>query len=300
MHATDGASLIARAHALDHFVDMQATAAAAASKTASAPAPASAPTSCLCFGGSSSSSTRSAPRPPPKEFRGNLGGVGAARRAQVARGGGGVYRPDNLAVKPERECWGEAMERLIVACCAVLEEHGLDEPNLFAVSAVDDLVRGLRLAGDGFGPETDPHVAAGVIKARVRYAESPLVGREGLRRFIGREGPGTGWEGSVLKETVGIVRKENGVRRAYVFARVMRLLGRVSANVERSRMNAHCLAKCVAPSMLHWDPNSTFALLMLGKITAYVMAMIEEARVYDEEVCATVEALKSGRDEETD
>ncbi|KAK1862977.1 hypothetical protein I4F81_005543 [Pyropia yezoensis] len=153
--------------------------------------------------------------------------------------------------------------RAIVACVELLQRVGLDEPNLFAVSAVDAHVRRLRVRrGAPLPPSTDPHVATGAIKAHIRAAESPL--------------------GSHLARTLGTIEASAGASRAGVFGRLMLLLGRITARVEVSRMNAHCLAKCIAPSLLHWDAVSTFSLLTLGKITAFVMAMVEEARLYDE------------------
>lgn len=335
MHAGEGASLIARAHALNHFIDMQATATAAAtdggapsSAQPGNPSASLSPTSpsssspdrsvgCLCFGAAPGGAQQqqlyagagAGAAPPPRQ--GNLGGVGAARRAAAASGVARPYFPDNLSAQPDRHPWGPEMEWVILGCVNFLEEYGLDEPNLFAVSAVDDLVRNLRLpVGTALPPRTDPHVASGAIKARVRHAESALLSKACLRHYIestGGEGDGGGgvgggtvatrevrkeWEGCHLEKAMRMTAEESGGRRAFVLARFMRLLGRVSANVESSRMNAHCLAKCVAPSMLHWDPNSQFALLMLGKITAYVMAMIEEARVHDEALCEDIERLE--------
>lgn len=228
------------------------------------------------------------------------------------------------------------MEWLIIACVDFLENDGLDEPNLFAVSAVDDLVKALRVpVGVHLPRNTDPHVASGAIKAQIRYADEPLVSKDCLRAYIEAHQHGTpgasdapassvvttstssashlandysdadGPVGAALRAASPEFRATNlatavartyadagGARRAYVLARILRLLGRVTANRETSKMNAHCLAKCVAPSMLHWDPNSTFSLLMLGKITAYIMAMIEEARVHDQELCEVINALQ--------
>lgn len=204
------------------------------------------------------------------------------------------------------------MEWLIIACIDFLEAHGLHEHNLFAVSAVDDLVRDTSVPHRSAMPVgTDPHVAAGVIKAKIRHADAPLIGKACLRDYIEAQGEksstdagGSGeladssvfansspsFRESFLCKTIDSTNLNHGARRAYILARFMRLLGRVSANVE-SRMNAHSLAKCVAPSMLHWDPNASFALLMLGRITAYVMSMIEDARVFDEHLCQRVDEL---------
>lgn len=284
------------------------------------------------------------------------------------------YYPDNLSVQPKPHPWEDQMEWLIVACIDLLETSGLHEHNLFAVSAVDDLVRQTTVPHHTpMPPRTDPHVAAGVIKAKIRHADEPLVDRSCLRYFIDKaagkqrqqqqqeqkdqhngdnddeydsvhasgdenrntnggpeegtqqqqqqqdnhnqpqkthsEGnPATGatvgastlavashsantFADSYLAATIESTNKLKGPRRAYILARLMRLLGRVSANVQQSRMNAHSLAKCVAPSMLHWDPNTNFALLMLGRITAYVMTMIEDARVFDENLCIKIDEL---------
>lgn len=220
------------------------------------------------------------------------------------------------------------MEWLIVACVDFLEQYGLHEQNIFAVSAVDHLVRGTTIALLSRMPDnTDPHVAAGVIKDKIRHAEEPLIDKQCLRAYIEALGEGvaqaeastgnagggdadnsnpdagvaTAADGSLavastfretfLAKTIEATRVGHGARRAYILARFLRLLGRVSANVESSRMAAHSLAKCVAPSMLHWDPNANFALLMLGRITAYVKKMVEEARAYDEQLCQMVEEL---------
>lgn len=221
-----------------------------------------------------------------------------------------------------------------MACVELLQRVGLDEPNLFAVSAVDAHVRRLRVRrGAPLPPSTDPHVATGAIKAHIRAAETPLVPPPALQAYIaaaggaapaggggggggggaagapltpGGMGPprdsmaaaaaaaGTppaavggaagsgGWKASHLARTLGTIEASAGPSRAGVFGRLMLLLGRITARVEVSRMNAHCLAKCIAPSLLHWDAVSTFSLLTLGKITAFVMAMVEEARLYDE------------------
>ena len=205
------------------------------------------------------------------------------------------------------------MEWLILACVDFLEDNGLDERTLFAVSAVDDLVRNMSVdLGHKLPRTTDPHVAAGVIKAQIRHANEPLVSKECLREYIESQpqqqpadpnaelAPTTGaspsYRESHLARTVENTERSCSARRAYILARFMRLLGRVSANVEVSKMNAHCLAKCVAPSMLHWDPNSSFALLMLGKITAFVMTMIEDARVFDENLCQKIAELEENSD----
>lgn len=192
------------------------------------------------------------------------------------------------------------MEWLIIACVDFLERFGLDERNLFAVSAVDHLVRDMTVDIGSILPNaTDPHVAAGVIKAQIRHADQPLIDKDCLRIYIEStsEQPhlttSDTYRDSHLCKTLDAMQRLASPRRAYILARMMRLLGRVSANVQVSRMNAHCLAKCVAPSMLHWDPNSSFALLMLGKITAFVMYMIEDARVFDENLCQKIQTLHS-------
>lgn len=191
------------------------------------------------------------------------------------------------------------MQWLILACVDFLEQHGLGERNIFAVSAVDDLVRDMSVQlGQPLPTSTDPHVAAGVIKAQIRHADSPLVSKDCLRAYIEHHNEdissaslNRSFVDTHLSKTILAMEDSVGAKRAYVLARIMRLLGRVSANEEVSKMNAHCLAKCVAPSMLHWDPNSSFALLMLGKITAFVMAMIEDARVFDEQLCHKIQQL---------
>lgn len=297
-----GTTLIARAEALNAFMKMQPAANEARSATPArrpAPSPKSSDSQgsgCLCF---PSSSARAAPaRPEASAPRPNR-----------------EYYPDNLSVQPNRHAWTPRMEWLILACVDFLEENGLDERNLFAVSAVDDLVRAMTVPlGTPLPPRTDPHVAAGVIKAQIRHATDPLIAKECLRAYIDAQAVATGtssghadassslpppgttasaatYAESRLAQTVAETEAQSGAKRAYILARIMRLLGRVSANVEVSKMNAHCLAKCVAPSMLHWDPNSGFALLMLGKITAFVMTMIEDARVFDEKLCQKVDEL---------
>lgn len=282
--ADNGTSLIARAEALNAFMKMQPVANQARHQT-HPQSPANnteQPVGCFCLGGRTvqQPSTQVAPRPKRE------------------------YYPDNLSIKPNKHKWSRRMEWLILACVNFLEKDGLDERNIFAVSAVDDLVRNMVVEeGDQLPKSTDPHVAAGVIKAQIRHADEPLVAKECLRAYIevqqGKEGDGggeafgRGYSESHLGRTVEATVELAGAKRGYVLARIMRLLGRVSANEEVSRMNAHCLAKCVAPSMLHWDPNSGFALLMLGKITAFVMAMIEDARVFDEKLCQKIDELGS-------
>lgn len=315
----NGTSLIARAEALNAFMKMQPAAdqarnaaatghgGASARATATAPsrtAASSQSVGCFCFGGGGSSAklSSSSTAAPPKPRR--------------------EYYPDNLSVQPKPHPWDARMEWLIVACMDFLEKYGLHERNLFAVSAVDDLVRAMSVPRGAPLPRgTDPHVAAGVIKAKIRHADEPLVAKSCLRDYIDAQAADSGDNGnsrdksptkenrsapissspnsiapsfrlSFLAKTIDSLSTIHGPKRAYILARFMRLLGRVSANIESSRMNAHCLAKCVAPSMLHWDPNSGFALLMLGKITAYVMTMIEEARVFDESLCQKIDLLK--------
>lgn len=279
-------SLIARAEALKAFNRMQSAANSAKLRAPTPPssnrrnydAPRS--TGCfLCFGGG-------APAPQPAR-----GPPTRPRRE---------YYPDNLSVQPQRHPWTREMEWLILACIDFLEEHALDERNLFAVSAVDDLVRNLEVPVAAPLPRgTDPHVASGAIKMQIRHASEPLVPKDCLKWYIETQGSGAGgpppkakvFADSALSKTIELINAKVSSRRAFIFARFMRLLGRVSANVENSGMNAHCLAKCVAPSMLHWDPNSGFALLMLGKITGYVMNMIEEARMFDDVLCQSINSL---------
>lgn len=314
----NGTSLIARAEALNAFMKMQPAAdearnnavrsAPPQSETAHTPASQAEGTGgCFCF-----SSGTTAKNPMPQSISGSL---------KPTR----EYYPDNLSVQPLRHPWDNRMEWLIVACIDFLEVNGLHERNLFAVSAVEDLVRAMSVPlAVALPGTTDPHVAAGVIKAKIRHAKEPLVAKTCLRDYIDAQGGDTGAENegnaiantitsekgeednvvkvvpaprpktfrqTFLCKTIDQMEKMHGSRRAYVLARFMRLLGRVSANIEVSKMNAHCLAKCVAPSMLHWDPNSGFALLMLGKITAYVMTMIEDARVFDEHLCQRIDDL---------
>ncbi|PXF49992.1 Rho GTPase-activating protein 22 [Gracilariopsis chorda] len=300
----NGTSLIARAEALNAFMRMQPAANQArhAPHTFSAPPPQQHIPSphydppeepgCLCFG----SSKQSSRRPPARHVPNHISSARPRRE----------YYPDNLSVQPERHPWTPHMEWLILACIDFLELHGLDERTLFAVSAVDDLVRNMHVdIGVKLPSNTDPHVAAGVIKAQIRHANEPLVAKDCLKAYIASQPPDDGqstapaastpsiYRDSHLARTVDATERMSSPRRAYILARFMRLLGRVSANVEVSKMNAHCLAKCVAPSMLHWDPNSSFALLMLGKITAFVMTMIEDARVFDEKLCQKIADLEA-------
>lgn len=192
------------------------------------------------------------------------------------------------------------MEWLILACVNLLEREGLAERNIFAVSAVEDLVKETTVPlGRDLPTGTDPHIAAGVIKAQIRHADSPLVSKDCLRLYIERQGEAGAGEAKhrdcfadcELSKAINETEVKVSVKRAYVLAKIMRLLGRVSANEPTSGMNAHCLAKCVAPSMLHWDPNSSFSLLMLGKITGFVMTMIEDARIFDEKLSAKIDEL---------
>ncbi|KAI0564038.1 Rho GTPase activation protein [Gracilaria domingensis] len=295
----NGTSLIARAEALNAFMRMQPAANQARqmphtlSPTSLPPRPSSqydppVEPGCLCFG-----SSKPSRRPQTRHVSSH---VTRPRRE---------YYPDNLSVQPARHPWTPHMEWLILACIDFLELNGLGERTLFAVSAVDDLVRNMRVdLGASLPSSTDPHVAAGVIKAQIRHANEPLVAKDCLRAYIESQ-PSDDSQGasivntsatyrdSHLARTVDATARLSSPKRAYILARFMRLLGRVSANVEVSKMNAHCLAKCVAPSMLHWDPNSSFALLMLGKITAFVMNMIEDARVYDENLCQKISELQS-------
>lgn len=305
--ADSGTNLIARAEALNAFMRMQPAAnqARLAATNGVPPSSRAAPgdaspvqSSCLCFGRTVSATPAPVSSRPVRE-----------------------YYPDNLSVQPTPHPWEDRMEWLIVACINFLEARGLHEHNLFAVSAVDDLVRQTTVSHLSELPSlTDPHVAAGVIKAKIRHAEEPLIDRSCLRQFIDAQGErsaaasaatadsvsgqnDTGTSLSVASKSASTYRESYlaktiegtnelcGPRRAYILARFMRLLGRVSANVQESRMNSHSLAKCVAPSMLHWDPNTNFALLMLGRITAYVMTMIEDARVYDEPLCQRIDQL---------
>lgn len=311
--ADNGTSLIARAEALNAFMKMQPVANQARQQSSSAAGVGVEQTAgCFCLGS----------RTVQQQQQHGSREVGQRSKRE--------YYPDNLSIQPNRHKWGRGMEWLIIACVEFLERDGLDERNIFAVSAVDDLVRNMAVGeGQALPRNTDPHVAAGVIKAQIRHADEALVSKDCLRGYIevqqSREGDGAaggagagagalqrqqqqqqqqdgggggnsgsghgGYSESHLARTVDETVKKSGARRAYVLARIMRLLGRVSANEEVSRMNAHCLAKCVAPSMLHWDPNSGFALLMLGKITAFVMAMIEDARVFDEKLCQKIDQL---------
>lgn len=299
----NGTTLIARAEALNAFMKMQPAANQARENHSVSPTSPNSPNSaisqdqvdsgCFCFGASRSTSRR------PPNSRQVSNHITKPKRE---------YYPDNLSVQPAKHPWTPSMEWLILACVDFLETSGLDERTLFAVSAVDDLVREMRVdIGDKLPASTDPHVAAGVIKAQIRHANEPLVSKECLKMYIESQSsddsekvadqPSSSssstntYKDSHLAKTVDATENISSPRRAYVLARFMRLLGRVSANVEVSKMDAHCLAKCVAPSMLHWDPNSSFALLMLGKITAFVMTMIEEARVFDENLCQRITEL---------
>lgn len=280
MLGDNGTSLIARAEALNAFMKMQPAANEARHESSPAFGSPGQPAGCFCLGSR----------------------VGDLPSREVAPRPKREYYPDNLSVQPKRHKWGKSMEWLIVACVDFLEREGLDERNIFAVSAVDDLVRNMDVElGEHLPNGTDPHVAAGVIKAKIRHADEPLIAKESLRAYIEVQQSGidfgAGNSGSYaeshLAKTLEATEMMTGGRRAYVLARILRLLGRVSANEEISRMNAHCLAKCVAPSMLHWDPNSGFALLMLGKITAFVMIMIEDARIFDEKLCQKIDELGS-------
>lgn len=281
-------SLIARAEALNAFNRMQAAATAARRPSlASSPengegnqASSKYILSCFCFGVRNDAPPSNPIKPRPHR----------------------EYNPDNLSAQPERHPWSHSMEWLILACIDLLEEYALNERNLFAVSAVDDLVRNLRVpVGAQLPANTDPHVAAGAIKMQMRYATDPLVPKECLASYIEDQAPKTGvlsrsptsFAETHIAKAIERIESTASARRAYLFARFMRLLGRVSANMANSGMNAHSLAKCVAPSMLHWDPYSGFALLMLGKITGYVMTMIEEARKFDEVLCQSIGSLRS-------
>ncbi len=281
-------SLIARAEALNAFNRMQAAASAARRSSLPSSADNAGGTrtspkyilSCFCFG---------IPSPVPST------NVPISRPHRE-------YNPDNLSVQPERHPWSQSMEWLILACIDFLEEYALNERNLFAVSAVDDLVRNLHVPVASQLPRnTDPHVAAGAIKMQMRYATDPLVPKECLATYIEDQATMTGthsrsvtsFSQTHIAKAIDSIKASISPRRAYLFARFMRLLGRVSANIANSGMNAHSLAKCVAPSMLHWDPNSGFALLMLGKITAFVMSMIEDARKFDEVLCQSIGLLSS-------
>lgn len=201
------------------------------------------------------------------------------------------YYPENISIRPLRHPWTEHVEWLLIACIDFLEKKALHELRLFAVSAVDDSLNDLQVDIGYFLPSnTDPHVAAGVIKMKLRNVNEPLASKDCLTSFIDLQNAiqeknvplASEFESSHLATAIEITRKSKGQRRAYIFARLIRLLGLLTANSDKNGMSTEGLAKCVAPSLLHWDPNSRFSLLMLGKITSYVMKMTDEARLFCE------------------
>eukprot|EP00171_Calliarthron_tuberculosum_P019292 IDg19292t1 len=50
------------------------------------------------------------------------------------------YHPENVSVQPQRQPWTEKTEWLVIACIDFLEHNALEEPRLFAVSAVEDML----------------------------------------------------------------------------------------------------------------------------------------------------------------
>eukprot|EP00871_Galdieria_phlegrea_P001273 jgi/Galph1/2146/GphlegSOOS_G775.1 len=70
--------------------------------------------------------------------------------------------------------------------------------------------------------------------------------------------------------------------RAFVLAKLVLTLGRISAFSDRNKMNAHNLALVLAPAMTQWDATAVTALIELGKMTSLVEAMIKDAKENDQ------------------
>mmetsp|Transcript_4861 Transcript_4861/g.13036 ORF Transcript_4861/g.13036 Transcript_4861/m.13036 type:complete len:328 (-) Transcript_4861:117-1100(-) len=298
--------LIARPEALGHFEQQQAQQQAQQQRAAHAvqtPNAASANNSnsnskqgffskVFCFGADNSTAT-AAPS------------SGSARAAA----------PANLELEVQRKKfeWNELTEHTLLVCIDHLFKYGIREQRLFAVSADQDDVDALRVQlGMPLPENVDLHVAAATIKDRMRHAKEPFMPIAALKPWLEKKRsaaaetehmspPHSGrsssfsddqcaalasgsFEDSVIKQTLEIMRNEVSPKRAYLCARFLLLLGYIASGIETTQMNSHNLALCITPSLLQWDNNAKQALLILSRMTAFVIQLIDDAQLYSEKV----------------
>eukprot|EP00189_Rhodosorus_marinus_P004608 CAMPEP_0113969890 /NCGR_PEP_ID=MMETSP0011_2-20120614/10675_1 /TAXON_ID=101924 /ORGANISM="Rhodosorus marinus" /LENGTH=305 /DNA_ID=CAMNT_0000983811 /DNA_START=67 /DNA_END=983 /DNA_ORIENTATION=- /assembly_acc=CAM_ASM_000156 len=210
----------------------------------------------------------------------------------------------------ERVAWNESLHLYVLSCIDHLAKYGENEARLFAVSGSQQVIEEMRMQYGELLPEgTDVHVACAVLKQAVRDAESPLIDIEALQAWAvatasKKKQPADAdgeplvipsFKESLLYSTLQIVR-EKSPRRAFVLARLMYLLGDISSRIEITQMNSHNLSLCLAPSLLQWDPYADAALLVLGRMTAYVMELIDDGREHAEKLrdyCLELQNLAS-------
>mmetsp|Transcript_2846 Transcript_2846/g.8691 ORF Transcript_2846/g.8691 Transcript_2846/m.8691 type:complete len:336 (+) Transcript_2846:207-1214(+) len=192
--------------------------------------------------------------------------------------------------------WNKELHRYILSCIDVLESSGLTAKRPFAVSGSQMVIEKMKHKYDEPLPaNTDLHVTCAVLKQAIRDAEIPLVEIEALQHWAftvaaakTRRGEVTEEEDDCLSQvptfksshlyaTLQIV-EEKSPQRAYVLARLVYMLGDISARVEETQMNSHNLSLCLAPSLLQWDAYEDSALLVLGRMTAFVMNLIDDGR----------------------
>ncbi|KAA8499561.1 hypothetical protein FVE85_7146 [Porphyridium purpureum] len=216
---------------------------------------------------------------------------------------------DALTTKVERKVfeWDGTTEFTIAACIDFLEANGGDlEPRLFAVSADQDEVDAFTVRqGERIPLQTDLHVAAAVIKDRMRHANGAFLPIAVLQAWAKAEqdkeqGAGAAADTSLassipviqqmtgipdqrssgyraLSATLEIVRVEVSEKRAYLVARLFSLLARIAGRFCITQMTSQNLALCLAPSLLQWDPNGNLALVVLNKMMTFVQRAIEDA-----------------------
>eukprot|EP00188_Purpureofilum_apyrenoidigerum_P004130 Plantae.Rhodophyta-Purpureofilum_apyrenoidigerum.ctg45440.p1 GENE.Plantae.Rhodophyta-Purpureofilum_apyrenoidigerum.ctg45440~~Plantae.Rhodophyta-Purpureofilum_apyrenoidigerum.ctg45440.p1 ORF type:complete len:348 (+),score=61.33 Plantae.Rhodophyta-Purpureofilum_apyrenoidigerum.ctg45440:38-1045(+) len=210
---------------------------------------------------------------------------------EVGRGSAAQIAPESFEFP-----WNQQLYRYILSCIDVLESSGLTAKRPFAVSGSQMIIEKMKHKYEApIPPDTDLHVTCAVLKQAIRDAESPLIEIDALqqwafavasaksnRREDGNEDDDCmsqvpTFRTSHLFATLQLVEQES-LRRAYVLARLMYMLGDISARVEETQMNSHNLSLCLAPSLLQWDAYEDSALLVLGRMTAFVMNLIDDGR----------------------
>mmetsp|Transcript_4078 Transcript_4078/g.7157 ORF Transcript_4078/g.7157 Transcript_4078/m.7157 type:complete len:349 (-) Transcript_4078:322-1368(-) len=214
--------------------------------------------------------------------------------------------------------WDALTEYTILACIEHLDTNGVQEPRLFAVSADQDDVDMLRVeTGVPLKEDMDLHVAAATIKDRMRHADSPFIPISAVQTWIASQvqaqeaemkahlrvddpnrltqstnsaeemesiyiAKTTSFAESNLKKILDHIKHSVSEQRAKLVSRFFLLLGDIAARISITQMNSHNLALCLTPSMLQWDTHASQALLVLARMTAFVMEMIDDARLFSE------------------
>ena len=195
----------------------------------------------------------------------------------------------------KKELWTEYKETLVIDCARYIASNYAGESNLFAASASQAEVDGLKIPLPSSG--VDPHVAAGVIKQEMRHVSHKLVSVAATKSYVSRQiEVASNFESTYVKAVAEELKDVFSPRRSLVFLELMSCL----AKVTRTNMTPANLARCIAPPLCEMNENPREYVVEIGRVALMAERLILEAFKHESALERMIEEIAEQSEKEAD